>query len=116
MATGKSSDLPLSVDRRVRFNAIYSELAPPSALQWTPLGFEQETRSPEELKALRKTLDEQVKRELGPVQELMEVANVATPEELVKELELFEHLDKMIARCLKQLLMMRGVKSLAGAA
>jgi hypothetical protein len=106
----------LALTAHVRRTAIYSELMPPNPLTFTPLGFQEETRSPEELKALRKTLDEQVKRELGPVQELIEVADLATSEELVKHLELLEHLDKMVARCLKQLMMIRGFKSLGAAA
>ena len=75
----------------------------------------EETRSPEELKALRKEADEQAQRELGPALELTKVSDVATPDHLLNELSLIERLDGMIARCLKQLLLARGVKSISAA-
>jgi hypothetical protein len=61
---------------------------------------------------LRKDADEQVRRELGPVLELIEIGGVATTDHLLEELALIERLDGMIARCLKQLLLVRGVKSI----
>lgn len=77
------------------------------------IGLEPETRSPEELKVLRKEANEQAQRELGPVQELIDIGSAATPDELLKDLELLERLDGAIARCLKQLLLVRGVKSIS---
>jgi hypothetical protein len=53
--------------------------------------------------------------ELGKVYELVEIGDVATPQHLVNELELEDRLDAMIERCLKRLLMVRGVKSIVPA-
>jgi hypothetical protein len=53
--------------------------------------------------------------ELGDAFELAEIGDAATFDGLTKELEIHERLDAAINRCLKQLLMVRGVKSLAAA-
>jgi hypothetical protein len=74
---------------------------------------EEKTRSPEELRALRKEADERAQRELGPALELIEIGRVATTDHLLGEPALIERLDGMIARCLKQLVLMRGVKSIS---
>lgn len=74
---------------------------------------EEETRSLEELRALRKEADEQAQRELGGVRELIDIGSAATSDELQKDLELLERLDGAIARSLKQLLLVRGVKSIS---
>jgi hypothetical protein len=73
----------------------------------------EERRSPEEFSALRKEADEKAERELGPALELIEIGDVATPDHLLMELALIDRLDGMIARCLKQLLLVRGVKSIS---
>ena len=94
-------------------SSIYYRLGPPSNIEMPLLGVEKETRSPEELRALRKEADEKALRELGSVLDLVEIGDVATPDELEKELVLIERLDGMIARCVKQLLLVRGVKSMS---
>ncbi len=96
-----------------RQSAIYSKLGRRYTFETIELGLEPETRSPEQLKALRKEADEQAERELGPVQELIDLGNVVTSDNLLKELALVERLDGMIARCLKQLVLVRGVKSIS---
>jgi hypothetical protein len=95
-------------------SSIYSKLHPPSKWEM-PLMIqpEVETRSPEELKTLRKEADQQVQRELGPALELVEIGSVAEPDHLLAEMSLIERLEGMIARCLKQLLLVRGVKSMS---
>jgi hypothetical protein len=99
---------------RERHSAIYSKLAPPS---WEPplLGFEPEpeSRSPEELAALRKSVEKQVRTELGPAIELVEIGDVATIAYLEKELGIRERLHGMIARLEKRLLYLRGIKSIS---
>jgi hypothetical protein len=102
----------LAVHARERCSSIYSKLDRPLEWKIPMLGQQEETRSPEELRALRKDADEQVRRELGPVLELIEIGGVATTDHLLEELALIERLDGMIARCLKQLLLVRGVKSI----
>jgi hypothetical protein len=97
-----------------RHSSIYFALRPPCPMPLLKLSGV-ETRSPEELKALRKEADEQAQRELGPALELTKVSDIATPDQMLKELSLIERLDGMIARCLKQLLLARGVKSISAA-
>jgi hypothetical protein len=55
-------------------------------------------------------------RELGDSYELIEIGPIATLDYLNKELAVEDHLDAMIDRCLKRLLLYRGLKSLAPAA
>jgi hypothetical protein len=99
---------------REQRSAIYSKLAPPS---WEPplLGFEPEpeSRSPEELAALRKSVEKQVRTELGPAIELVEIGDVATIEYLEKELGIRERLHGIIARLENRLLRLRGIKSIS---
>jgi len=59
--------------------------------------------------------DGQARKELGETYELIEVGEAATFNGLTEELEIQERLDAAIAKCLKQLLMVRGVKSVAAA-
>ena len=98
---------------RRRHTSIYSKLDPPPAYEMPFLCEGKETRSPEELRALRKEADEQAERELGPALKLVEVAEVAETDYLLNELSLIERLDGMIARCVKQLLLVRGCKSIS---
>jgi hypothetical protein len=60
--------------------------------------------------------DEQARQELGDIHELIDIGKTATLDGLMKELDLADRLQGMINRCLKQLLMVRGVKSLSSAA
>ena len=55
------------------------------------------------------------KEVLGDLYELTEVGEAATFNGLTKELEIGERLDAAINKCLKQLLMVRGVKSITAA-
>jgi hypothetical protein len=102
----------IAMRARERRSAIYSKLDPP---QWfpPPLGIEPESRSPEELEALRKSLVKQVRTELGPAIELVEIGDVTTIEYLEKELGIRERLHGMIARLEKRLLYLRGIKSIS---
>jgi hypothetical protein len=56
---------------------------------------------------------EQARQELGDIYQLIDIGEPATVEGLMKELEIKERLDGLISKCLKQLLMVRGVKSLS---
>ena len=60
--------------------------------------------------------DEQARQELGDIHQLIDVGAAATIDGLMKELDVIERLDGMINRCLKRLLIIRGVKSLSSAA
>jgi hypothetical protein len=57
--------------------------------------------------------EKQARQELGDIYRLIDIGEPATIEGLMKELDLKERLDGLISKCLKQLLMVRGVKSLS---
>jgi hypothetical protein len=59
--------------------------------------------------------EEQARQELGDVYKLIDIGEPATIDGLMKELDIKERLDGLIDRCLKRLLMVRGVKSLSSA-
>jgi len=59
--------------------------------------------------------EEQARQELGDIYRLIDIGEPATIEGLMKELDIKERLDGLISKCLKQLLMVRGVKSLSPA-
>jgi len=58
---------------------------------------------------------EQAQQELGDTYELIDIGEPATIKGLMDELDIKERLDSLISKCLKQLLMVRGVKSLSTA-
>jgi hypothetical protein len=59
--------------------------------------------------------EEQSQKELGDAFELTTIGEASTFTGLRKELEVIERLDSAIARCLKLLLLVRGVKSISAA-
>jgi hypothetical protein len=59
--------------------------------------------------------EEQARQELGDIYQLIDIGEPATIKGLMKELDIKERLDGLISKCLKQLLMVRGVKSLSQA-
>jgi hypothetical protein len=52
-------------------------------------------------------------KELGEVYGLIEIGDTATVDHLMKELEVQDRLDAKIERCIKQLLLVRGLKSVS---
>jgi hypothetical protein len=64
----------------------------------------------------RRAAEDQARNELGDEYELIKIGEAATFDGLIKELEIRERLEAAIARCLKQLLLVRGVKSISVAA
>jgi hypothetical protein len=94
-------------------SSIYAKLSPPQMWDTPLLQYQEEIRSPEELRALRKSADEQARTELGAAIELVEIGEVATIDYLEKELSIIERLDAMIGRCYKSLLYVRGIKSMS---
>jgi hypothetical protein len=56
--------------------------------------------------------EDQARKELGKNYQLVEIAETATVECLMRELEVEERLDAMIDRQLNRLLLLRGIKSL----
>ena len=65
--------------------------------------------------AQMRAAEEQTGKELGAAYELITIGEAATLDGLTKELDIKERLDAGIARCLKQLLLVRGVKSVSAA-
>ena len=71
-----------------------------------------------ERKAVRegyRAAEEQAREEFGDIHALIDIGELATIDGLMKELDIKERLDSMIYKCLKQLLAVRGVKSLSPA-
>ncbi len=102
----------MAVESRKIHSRIYAKLDPP--FEDIPLlGRKKETRSQEELDALRRQADKDVQAELGTALGLVEIGDVATPEHLLHELAIIERLNDMLDCCLKRLLHVRGVKSLS---
>ena len=66
-------------------------------------------------KKLKRVAESEAQEELGETYEFVEIGEAATFDGLINELEIQERLDAAIIRCLKQLLMVRGVKSVAAA-
>jgi hypothetical protein len=64
----------------------------------------------------RRAAEEQARQELGDIHQLIDIGKPSTIDGLIKELEVQERLEPMINQCLKQLLAVRGVKSLPSAA
>jgi hypothetical protein len=65
---------------------------------------------------VRRAADAEARKELGDKYELIEIGAIATLDHLMKEIAVEDRLDVMIDRCMKRLLLSRGLKSLAPAA
>lgn len=78
-----------------------------------PLMVSPDTRDPEQVRAAERLADEQAKKELGPLLELVKMRDDITIERLYEEWAVIERLDDMISRAIKRLLMVRGVKSMS---
>ena len=57
--------------------------------------------------------EDQAQKELGEIYKLITAGDATTFDGLMKELDIQERLDAAISRCLKQLLLVRGVKSIS---
>jgi len=68
---------------------------------------------PAEVRAAQQAADEQARKELGPLWQLIELGDDVTIEHLLEECSVIDRLDGMIDRCIKRLLMVRGVKSMS---
>jgi hypothetical protein len=97
---------------RNRYHAIWAKTEPPSTLlvNFNRPGPDQ--RSPEEIRAAIEAAEKQT-RELGDDElQLVEMREVTTWH-LLEELSVLDRLDSMIDRCIKRLLMVRGLKSIS---
>jgi hypothetical protein len=68
---------------------------------------------PTERRQRYRAAEEQARQELGETYKLIDIGKPATIDGLIEELDIKERLDGLIAKCLKQLLMVRGVKSIS---
>jgi hypothetical protein len=68
------------------------------------------------MREARRGTEKQARQELADTYLLTEIGEAATIDGLMNELDIKERLDSLIDRCLKRLLMVRGVKSLSIAA
>jgi hypothetical protein len=57
--------------------------------------------------------DTQAQKELGELYALVEMGEEATFDRLMRDLEVQERIDGMIDKCLKRLLLVRGIKSIS---
>jgi hypothetical protein len=63
----------------------------------------------------KEAADDEARKELGDTYELVEIGESATSDGLTKELDIIERLDAQIDKCLKRLLLVRGLKSISTA-
>jgi hypothetical protein len=71
---------------------------------------------PAETEQAVRDAEAQSRRDLGDVYDLVEIGDVATLDRLVSDLEIQDRLDGMLDRCLKRLLLLRGLKSISASA
>jgi hypothetical protein len=64
-------------------------------------------------RAAIRAADDQARKELGELYELVEIGEVATPDRLSKELDVLKRLGRRKVQLLKELLLLRGVKSMS---
>jgi hypothetical protein len=106
--------LGLAERARILRNSIYSKWLPQ---QWDfpDLAFQPESQkcSPEELEALRRRADREIRSQLGAAIELVELGEIVTYESFEKELALLDRLYAMITRAYKKLSYVRAIKSMA---
>jgi hypothetical protein len=69
-------------------------------------------RTLEQILEARKAAEKTAREELSDHWELIEIGQIATTDYLLKELAVVDRLDGLIDKCVKQLLMVRGVKSM----
>ena len=105
----------LAASARARNSEILAQAEPRFIPPTFPMlgQFEPDERTPEELSAAREEAKEQAREELGETLQLVEMGNDATVERFFEELSVVDRIDSMIDRCIKRLLMVRGVKSMS---
>jgi hypothetical protein len=97
-----------------RLSAIRSELVPQPKDEFAFLSISGDMPDPEEVRAAEHAAEEQARKELGKsVWELVEMGSDVTIDRLLSELSLVDRLDGMIDRCIKRLLLVRGLKSIS---
>jgi hypothetical protein len=86
----------------------------PAPIRLPIMGFEAETRSPEEIRMLREAAEKQAREELGEVAlQLVDMGNEVTIEYYQEQLVVLDRINGNIDRCVKRLLLVRGAKSMS---
>ena len=93
-----------------RHSEIYSEFDPHYDFKLDLLA--KDLRTPEEAAANAAAAKEKIRKELGDATIFVEMGDKVTTDYLFNELEVIDRLDALIDRCIKRLLMVRGVKSI----
>jgi hypothetical protein len=94
-----------------RVSAIRSELVP---YEMPSHPYADEMHDPEEVRAAEHAAEQKARKELGKsVWELVEMDDDVTIDHLLSELSVVDRLDGMIDRCIKRLLLVRGLKSIS---
>jgi hypothetical protein len=97
---------------RNRYSAIESRKLPNTFFSTV---FPGEEEDPAKRGAAIRAAEDEARKELGDIYELVEIGKTATVDRLLQDLEVEERLDAMIDKCLKRLLFLRGLKSLSTA-
>jgi hypothetical protein len=98
---------------RNRYSAIRSRKLPNTYSSMVPPG--EEVKDPAQRGAAIRAAEDEARKQLGDIYELVEIGKTATVDCLLQGLEVEERLDAMIDKCLKRLLFLRGLKSLSTA-
>jgi len=72
-----------------------------------------ERTDPAEREEAMRAAEDQARTELGDMYALVEIGETATLDGLMNELEVQDRLDAMIDKCIKRLLLLRGLKSIS---
>jgi hypothetical protein len=100
---------------RDRASAIYSKYRPEPrpCFEPLPLLYDEEERSPEQIRADEEAADKEVKRELGDAIVFVEMGKEVTISKPFEDLDAEDRIDGIIYRCFKRLLLVRGAKSIS---
>jgi hypothetical protein len=101
---------------RARYEQIM-EKVPKDKIDYPTLSFETviERVDPAVRDAALRAAEDQARKELGDAYGLLEIGEIASVDQLMKDLEVQDRLDAMIDKCLKRLLFVRGLKSISSA-
>ncbi len=99
---------------RIRRDRIFYEILPQAEPTYSSFDFGPTKEiDPAEREAASRTADGQARKELGEAFELTKISHIATDDHPMRELEVQDRLDAVIDKCLKRLLMVRGIKSIS---
>lgn len=100
---------------RYQYDAFFDHCRPkPLPMLMPAWGVEEDTRSPEQIRALEEAAKQRAREELSEVSlQLVEMGEEITIEHYMAELTVLDRINANIDRCIKRLLMVRGAKSMS---